>query len=253
MNLEKRTMIGVVGGMGPYAGLDLVKKIFDLTDASSDQDHLPVSLLSIPHTIGDRSVFLHDRSIENPAIAISKVIQTLNEQGATIIGMPCNTAHTEPIFNEIVKRIPTEVTIIHMIEKVVDHIVDKYPSARKIGILCTSGTAKTGVYPHFLEKRGLIGIHVDKEDQLNIVDKAIYDESYGIKAQSDPVTEIAKEGLAHGIEQLIRSGADAVILGCTEIPLAISENEHNGIPLIDATTVLARELILASSPSSLKK
>jgi|TARA_B100001971_G_C18203602_1_gene546158 aspartate racemase len=252
MNTDKRTMIGVVGGMGPFAGLDLVKKIFDLTDATSDQDHLPVSLLSMPHAITDRSAFLHGQTKANPGVAISEVIQSLCEQGATIIGMPCNTAHTEPIFNEIKKRIPSDVTIIHMIKKVTEHILSHHSTAKTIGILCTSGTAKTNVYPHFLEKRGLNGIHVDEEIQSSVVDEAIYNESYGIKAQSNPVTEKAKEGLGQAIEQLIDSGAKVIILGCTEIPLAITDNEYNGIPLIDATTVLAKELILASSPTSLR-
>ncbi len=253
MNSDKRTMIGVVGGMGPYAGLDLVKKIFDLTEASCDQNHLPVSLMSVPHTIGDRSVFLQDQSKNNPGVAISKVINSLYEQGATVIGMPCNTAHAEPIFYEIKKHVPDEVDLIHMIKKVAEHINTNYPSFKKIGILCTSGTSKTRVYPQYLEEFGLNGVHVSEKTQSDLVDQAIYNEIYGIKAQSNPVTDKARNDLYQAIDQLVDSGAEAVILGCTEIPLAIGENDNDQVPLIDATTVLARELILAASPISLTK
>ena len=55
MQIEKRKMIGVVGGMGPYAGLDLVRKIFDLTQANQDQDHVPLAMISVPHKITDRT------------------------------------------------------------------------------------------------------------------------------------------------------------------------------------------------------
>jgi len=51
-------MIGIVGGVGSYAGIDLIKKVYDLTEASSDQDHLPVSMLSVPHKIIDRTKYL---------------------------------------------------------------------------------------------------------------------------------------------------------------------------------------------------
>mgnify|MGYP000203337425 FL=1 len=98
-------MIGVIGGMGPQAGIDLVQKIINLTKAASDQDHLPIAMLSIPHSISDRTEFLLGKSDVNPAIAISEVICTLSKNGASIIGMPCNTAHAEPIFDEVVIKL----------------------------------------------------------------------------------------------------------------------------------------------------
>ena len=232
-------MIGVVGGMGPYAGLDLVKKIFDETDAKTDQEHIPVSMLSIPHSIADRTDFLTGESPENPAIAISKVIHKLYAQGATVIGMPCNTAHADPIFNEILNHIPTEITFIHMIRQVAQYIKNKYPTLIKVGVLSTAGTSISNVYQNALGRYGFT------------IDPAIYSKTYGVKAFSNPVTEQAKNDLSSGIDHLINNGAEAVILGCTEIPLAVTEQNVNGVPIIDSTKVLARALISASSPHSL--
>ena len=101
-------MIGIVGGMGPYAGIDLVKKIFDLTNASSDQDHIPVAMISTPHLIEDRTKYLTGHSKNNPGIAIAEIVNKLVSQGASIIGMPCNTAHAPPIFDKIKKVITNE-------------------------------------------------------------------------------------------------------------------------------------------------
>ena len=251
MNSEDKKMIGVVGGMGPYAGLDLVQKIFDETDAKTDQDHIPVSMLSSPHTIADRTEFLIGESTENPAIAISKVIHKLYAQGATVIGMPCNTAHADSIFDEILNHIPTEITFIHMIRQVAQYIKNKYPTLIKVGVLSTSGTSKSRVYQDGLAQFGLTELKVSSEIQNSTIDPAIYSKTYGAKAFSNPVTEQAKNDLSSGIAHLINNGAEAVILGCTEIPLAVTEQNVNGVPIIDSTKVLARALISASSPHSL--
>lgn len=251
MITDDKIMIGVVGGIGPYAGIDLVRKIFNQTKATRDQDHLPVSMLSVPHTISDRTTYLSGQTYDNPALAISDVISTLNKQGATVIGMPCNTAHAEPIFNEIVIRIPNEVKLIHMVNEVALFINEMFPSVVKVGILSTTGTRYSNVYPNSLSRHGLVGIQVSKEIQTDHIHPAIYNTNYGIKAHSNPVNAQAKKGLYTGIEYLVGQGAEVVILGCTEIPLALTDNKIKGIPLIDATNVLARALILASSPEKL--
>ena len=244
-------MIGVVGGIGPYAGLDLFYKILNRTKAACDQEHLPISMLSVPHSIPDRTEFLLGNSKINPATTISKVIYALYNQGSTVIGMPCNTAHAKPIFNEIIERIPKEVKLVHMINEVSKFIKNKYPSMENVGILSTMGTSISHVYPDCFSQYGLNGIQVSEEIQKNYISPAIYSKDYGIKAQSNPVTAQAKKELLKGIDYLDREGAEIIIMGCTEISLAIKDNKINGKPLIDSTKILARALILKSSPEKL--
>jgi aspartate racemase len=121
-------VIGIVGGVGPYAGLDLAQKIFDQTLAHTDQEHLPLALLSVPHRITDRTAFLTGKTAENPALAISEVIWELQRCGATVVGIPCNTAHAAPIFTEIEKRLPPTVKLLHIIAEVGRYIQEKHPS-----------------------------------------------------------------------------------------------------------------------------
>ena len=92
--------------MGPYAGADLVRKVFDhtLTDGT-DQSHLPVALLSYPHRLIDRSTFLFNETDINPAVAMAEIAEQLAGLGATVVGMPCNTAHAPPIFDVMVERL----------------------------------------------------------------------------------------------------------------------------------------------------
>ena len=244
-------MIGVVGGIGPYAGLDLFYKILNRTKAECDQEHLPISMLSVPHLIPDRTEFLLGNSKINPATTITKVICALYNQGSTVIGMPCNTAHAKPIFNEIIERIPKEVKLVHMINEVSKFIKNKYPSIENVGILSTMGTSISHVYPDSFSRYGLNGIQVSEEIQKNYISPAIYSKDYGIKAQSNPVTAQAKKELLKGIDYLDKEGAEIIIMECTEIPLAIKDNKINGKPLIDSTKILARALILKSSPEKL--
>ena len=245
-------MIGVVGGMGPYAGLDLVQKIFDETNAKSDQDHIPVSMISIPHSIEDRTKFLLNNSLKNPAIAIAEGIHKLRGQGATVIGMPCNTAHAGPIFDEIQNRIPSDIFFVHMIQEVVRHIKNQYSSIQNVGILATTGTIKTKVYHDEMIDNKLNPITMSQDKQDTIFEPAIYDKGFGIKAYSNPVNPEARDKLEIAVKLLFNEGAEVVILGCTEIPLALPESNYNGIPLIDSTAILARALILNSNPDLLK-
>jgi len=251
MSKPNKAMIGIVGGMGPYAGLDLLQKIFDQTKAGTDQDHIPVSMLSVPKSIPDRTEFLLGKSEINPALAIADIVCSLYKQGATIIGMPCNTAHAEPIFNEIVNKIPTEVQLVHMINEVADFINEKYPTVKNVGILSTTGTFITNVYSKCLSKHGLNGIKVSEEIQNTHTNPAIYNSSYGIKAHSNPINQKAIDSLNKGVEYLIKNDAEVIILGCTEIPFALTQNEIKGIPLIDSTKILARVLIIESLPEKL--
>ena len=244
-------MIGVIGGMGPYAGIDLVKNIFDMTKASSDQEHVPLSMISLPHLIEDRTAFLLGKSQNNPGIILSEIAMKLIEQGATAIGMPCNTAHSPKIISEIMKRIPKHIIFVNMIEKVVEHIMKEYQQIWKVGILSTSGALQTRIYDEELENNDLIPIVLSENDQMTLVDPSIYDKGYGIKSNSDPVSKNAKENLEKAIDVLGNDGAEAIILGCTEIPLAIKRTQHDSLPLINTTKILATALLLETKPDAI--
>ena len=125
--MKIKKMIGIVGGVGSYAGIDLIKKIYDQTNALSDQEHLPISMLSIPEKIWDRTDYLCGISNINPGSAMADIITQLHHNGAALIGIPCNTAHAPAIFNAILKDMPPSIRVIHMIHEVVTHIKSTYP------------------------------------------------------------------------------------------------------------------------------
>ena len=247
MQIEKRKMIGIVGGMGPYAGLDLVKKIFDLTQANQDQDHVPLAMISVPHKITDRTKFLEGETNINPGIEIANIVRQLSDQGASVIGMPCNTAHSSKIINEVYNSIPEGITFVNMVSEVIKFIKGEYPDIERVGILATTGTMKAGVYNKELIDNDLKPIILSKENQKKLIDQAIYDKDFGIKSISNPVQDIAKRKIHLAIESLIENKAEVVILGCTELPLAVNAASVKTIPLIDSTMILARSLLFKSN------
>lgn len=91
-------MIGIIGGVGPTAGADLLQKITEETIAKSDQDHLPIILFSLPNKILDRTEYLEGKVNENPGKAMGDIALQLERAGATIAAAPCNTAHADEIF-----------------------------------------------------------------------------------------------------------------------------------------------------------
>ena len=248
-------MIGIVGGVGPYAGLDLLRKLFDNTLANSDQEHLDTVLLSLPAGIIDRTEYLLGKVKENPAFAIAEVLLELERTGAKVAGIPCNTAHAEGIFGIIqdqLQRAGSSIKVLHMINETVSFIVSTFPDITRVGVLSTTGTYLSGVYNKALKSNDFEVLLPTMEIQEAIIHPAIYDPVYGIKTVTNQVHPMARENLLKGFSYLKKQGAQAVILGCTEIPIAIPEPEVEDMVTIDPTSVLARALIYRTYPEKLK-
>lgn len=247
-------VIGIVGGVGPYAGLDLQRKILEQTLAARDQDHPPVIAVSWPGPIRDRTEYLLGRAAENPAVAILDQLRLLANAGATVAGIPCNTAHAPAIFDAILAGVAAfdrPLRLLHMIDETAAHLKTHYPALETIGVLSTTGAWRARLYPAALEPLGYRVAVPDETMQEGVVHPAIYDPGYGIKA-TGAVTARARADLARAIAALRDQGAGAILLGCTELPLAFLGREHEGLPLIDPTLILARALIRAADSQRLK-
>jgi len=248
-------LIGILGGLGPQAGLDLAEKLTRLTQAKRDQDHLPFILFSLPEMVGDRTAYLLGRQEINPAYAIADQLERMSTMGVTIAVMACNTAHAGPIFDvaqDLLRKKGIDLPIMHMVQETIAYIRKAYPSVQQVGILGTQGTYQTRLYDQALEAAGLEAIVPDPDIRENQIHSALYSSDFGIKACSDPVSEEASLRIRAAIHHLHELGAEAIILGCTEMPLAIKENEIDGIPILDPTRIIAERLIRETYPDKLK-
>ncbi len=249
-------IIGVIGGMGPYAGIDLVKKIFDETAARTDQEHLPVALLSYPEHISDRTDYMLDGTGSDPAVPIAAIALELERLGAAVAGMSCNSAHAPPIFDAVGRRLNeshSTIKILNMVEEVVRFLKDERPGMQRVGMLSTNSVFHLGVYRRALAEAGFEVVAPDRSMQERLVHPAIYDPTYGIKAQSNPIHPGVYENLRTVTRTFREQSVDAIVLGCTELPLAIPGRSFDGMAVIDPTRILARALIRETHPERLKR
>lgn len=230
---EQRATIGILGGMGPLATVDLYGKIVSLTPASRDQEHIPVIVYADPR-VPDRTAALLQGS-EDPTPWLIHGARQLAALEPDFIVIPCNTAHA------FLDRLQPHVDrpILSMIEAAADAIATNYPEVRLVGLLATSGTISTEMYQRALAQRGIDTITPDEETQQRCVMAAIHNVKAG---DTRPATTNL---LVEAAAELAQRGAGALLAACTEIPVVLQQRNVR-LPLIDATETLARLAVLAA-------
>ncbi|MDF2950265.1 MAG: aspartate racemase [Sedimentibacter sp.] len=198
--------LGIIGGMGPLATVDLYRRIVLRTKALKDQDHI--------HVIIDSNTNIPDRTKaiiangEDPTIELIKSARMLEAAGADFLIMPCNTAH---YFIDVIKE-SVHIPFVNMLEETVNYTYDKYGKYITVGIMATDGTIKSKIYEDYFKKLGIKTV-VPEETQEKIM-KFIYEV---IKSgRYDEGTDLFYEC----VSELKEKGADAFLLGCTELSSA---------------------------------
>ena len=216
-------MIGILGGMGTQAGLDFCNKLAILYREKIDQDY-PLFLLYNKANIPGRpeSIGVHTGKLSNNLIktksnkkyslvlkSLFKGCQLLKKSNCKFIVIPCNTAHYW--YDDLKKKI--RLPIINMPKEVLNHTLKKCKKNSTIGLLATEGTLKTGIYNKFFDRNYNL-IFPDSKIQKNSVNKAIKLVKMG-KVKS------ANKLIKPAINFLLKKKCKKIILGCTELPIAI--------------------------------
>jgi aspartate racemase len=245
MEMKQKPLLGVIGGIGPYAGLDFVRNIFNNTIALRDQEHIGTLLVSCPAIIPDRTKYLLDEETVNPAAGLFEATKILYAGGARYAAVACNTAHSNRIFKpfcEMVHNTLPEMFIVNMLETCAKFVKENIPHIKKIGYLATPGTYKSRVYREYFTEADGFDLMEPESQGKNHINDAIYSLEFGIKAHSNPVRVKACNILLYEGFRLLDHGAEALILGCTELPLAVDPSDFS-VPILDPGVLVARELI----------
>lgn len=268
------SVIVIGGGVGPMAGVALHARIIEntLTDGT-DQSHLCVHHYSCSELVPDRTEYLLSLassggareffSASDPAPGMAHVFELAAralDGHPAVGGVPCNTFHAPAIFNRFLARLEegkTGIRVVNMLSETVEltgrrlgHESGGSGTGEVIGVLSTTGTRRSGVYEGLLAKSGYRILYVPESDQATL-HAAIYDPTWGIKATASPSAQ-AVETVATLSAQLVDAGASAVILACTELPLALAGTVFRGVPLVDPVLALARALIREAAPEKLR-
>ncbi|WP_455582151.1 cysteate racemase [Dysosmobacter sp.] len=225
----KEKVIGIMGGMGPEAGIDLFSRITSQTHAKCDTDHLHVILDSNPKMPSRQDAIL--RGGESPVPAMIATAQNLVRAGADVIIIGANTAHY--FYDEVAAAV--EVPFLHIIDEAVKETIRQVPGIQKVGVMATTAAMQARVYEKSCGKFDVEVLCPAPEVQ-DVMQKAIFDHDFGFKYNGR-----TKECVAAAVsvaEHLIARGAEALIMGCTEIPLILGERTF-AVPVIDPNEIIA--------------
>jgi aspartate racemase len=223
-------MLGVLGGMGPLASAEFMRRLTLLTPAVRDQDHIPAVLWSDPR-VPDRTAARLGGG-EDPLPALLRGIRGLEAAGCGAIAIPCNTAHGW--FDAM--QAATPLPILHIVDAAAAELARLGVPRGTIGVMGTAATLAMRLYQDRLAARGYDCLVPTEEEMAALVTPAIAEVKANRVAESHaPLAEAAR--------RLTARGAQAVVLGCTEIPLGIAAGPALPFPVCDTIDALARAAI----------
>jgi aspartate racemase len=229
-----RRKIGILGGMGTAAGLYFTQKLIELNaSADKDSDHASFILYSDPNIPSRSDAYLSNATSPSGAIALS--LDKLSSLGADFGVMICNTAHI--YFDEIERQV--SLPLINMVDNVARHVAQLPPGTR-IGLLATTANVRSSLYARHFEASGSTIVLPGEADQESI-SAAIFDPVFGIKSTRTRVHPQAQQRIAEVAARLrSEQGVEHLLLGCTELSMAIPELSWQGMNVIDPVRLLAR-------------
>lgn len=224
-------MIGVLGGMGPVATVDFFHKVIVESQASCDEDHVPLLIQSDPRIPPRPAAILH--GAESPLAVLMAGRDRLITAGARALAMPCNTAHFW--FNDLAKDCP--VPFLSIVDACCQELPGKAAPGAQVGVIGTRATLAAKLFETPLSNLGYTALQPLEQEMAEWVLPGIELVKAGRTAEGGHLIEQA-------VGQLLARGASVVILACTETPLALdaiqSEFRAN---CIDSTSALARSCV----------
>jgi len=224
--------IGVLGGMGPEATAVFFELVIKNTKASKDQDHIPILIWNDPRIPPRTDAIL--KTGPCPLPLLKEGAKRLAAAGADFLVMPCITAHY--FFSEIASASP--VPMVNLIEETLNHAVRIHPRLKRAGLLASTGTVKSKLFPDAFSKSAIKILTPLASDQNLIMDAV-----FGRKgAKAGFTSGYSRDTVIAVALRLIKRGAEAIVAGCTEIPLLLKD-EDIPVPLLEPMRIGARVCI----------
>jgi aspartate racemase len=231
-------IIGIIGGMGPAATVDLMQKIVAATPVERDQDHIPLIVWNVPQ-IPPRVPAIASADAPSPIPALRHAARALANAGAQAIAIACNTAHHWSHEIENASGLP----LLHIADAALDAVARIEPTPARVMLLATEGTLQSGFYSQRASAREL-SFALPNADLQSAINAAI------TAVKLNTLSE-ARAMLLPQLSQLRTAGIDRFLLACTELPMVVA-NSPVAQDCIDATDALAHAIVsYARSPSQI--
>lgn len=226
-------VVGVLGGMGPAATLDFFARVLALTPAKTDQDHIRL-IIDSNAQVPNRNAAIAGTG-PSPAPVLAEMARGLKRAGAELLVMPCNAAHA---FLDEVKR-ATDLPVISIIDVTVAETLRRRANVRRVGLLAAEGCINAGLYQRAFVAHRVDVILPDADLRTRFMDALS-------RIKQGDLGDAVKDDMRAVANALIANGAEAIIAGCTEVPLVLSDGDIT-VPLISSTDCLAVATIAAAS------
>jgi aspartate racemase len=221
--------VGIIGGMGPEATLDLMRRVLAKTPAQRDQDHIHLIVESNPK-IPSRIAHLIEGTGADPTPELVRIAVNLQRAGAQALAIPCNTAHA---YAHSIRR-AVSIPLLDMVQLTVDQIVSTQiatqPRIARVGLLASSAVLATGLYAKSFASHGIQVVHPERQDEVMSLIKAVKCGDTGAKIQA----ALARAALD------LANHTDVLLVGCSELSVIAG-----GItaPFVDSLDVLAQAIV----------
>jgi aspartate racemase len=224
--------VGIIGGMGPEATLDLMRRVLAKTPAQDDQDHIHLIVESNPK-IPSRIAHLIEGTGADPTPELIRIAVNLQRAGAEALAIPCNTAHA---YAHSIRR-AVSIPLLDMVQLSVDRIASSRRVAR-VGLLASSAVLATELYAKAFAGQGIAVVHPERQDEVMSLIKAVKRGETGSNVHA-ALAQIAAE---------LANQADVLLIGCSELSVISS-----GItaPFVDSLDVQAQAIVNFATSSAL--
>jgi aspartate racemase len=217
-------VVGIIGGMGPEATLDLMRRVLAKTPAGRDQDHIHMIVESNPK-IPSRIAHLIEGAGADPTPELIRIAVNLQRAGADALAIPCNTAHA---YAHSIRR-AVSIPLIDMVQLTVDQIAGSRRVAR-VGLLASSAVLATELYAKAFSSHGIAVVQPVRQDEVMALINAVK------SGQTGPATQAELGRVAHDLA----SQSDVLLVGCSELSVIAA-----GItaPFVDSLDVQAEAIV----------
>ena len=230
MNGDADGVVGILGGMGPDASVDLMPRILRLTPAEDDSDHLRMLVDNNPGVPSRIAALIHGNG-PSPLPVLEAMARGLESQGAEFLVMPCNTAHH--YHADVAAAV--DIPFLNLMELVARRLQQLEPRVERVGLLASSALQIIHLYEPWLEGVGMTALYPEArlQDDLMALIRAV---------KAGRSREHGTAALGAAAEQLASSGADCLLIACTELSV-IAASLAPQRPVVDAAEVLAQETV----------
>lgn len=223
-------IVGILGGMGPEATVDLMQRVILATPAADDADHIRMLVDNNPK-VPSRIKALIEHTGVSPAPCLIAMAQGLERLGADFLAIPCNTAHH--YYPDIAAAVT--VPVINMIQLTVETIQARQAETRRIGLLASSALQRIKLYEPWFQALDIEVLYPQETGQ-----EAVMQLIRGVKARNYSTEQLAAYNTA--AKNLEQQGAQCLVIACTELSV-LDDKLDSALPVYDAAALLADEII----------